>query len=343
MDQSGDEKEEKNKADREAQKNQGESVPAQEPGKEGGNQGDRKEGQVPGEEIGNQGDHKKELVPGEKVGNQEDHKKELVPEKGPEQAASSKEAQVPAQKEGQQGNSKAGQEPGKEEDKRPAPPTLTQKPSKGGKGKGVGGAVALRNVATPQKKAALPHTPNRHSSSSNLGLPSSPKPSPIPAKSRASPRPAKTPSKSPATKTQAEKTPGSGKRKRESSPLRDPPKKLSPAAVDRRLRRTMEPKTDGTYKVPTEVLEQWKDKEKRPKLMAMFEKLGYQADRCLKSVLPDTLNPKPTSPRPLHPKPFKWPTSNPNKLCHKVIDVVNVSHTANHVEFSSTHSCLSSR
>ena len=131
---------------------------------------------------------------------------------------------------------------------------------------------ALRLLPCPPRKR---HTPVRPTS-------------PIPAKSRASP---KTPAKSPARKTESVKTPGSGKRKREPSPVKEPPKKLSPAAVDRRLRRTMEPRTDGTYKVPMEVIEQWKDKEKRPKLTATFEKLGYQADWCLKSSLPETLNP----------------------------------------------------
>ncbi|OLP74858.1 hypothetical protein AK812_SmicGene45483 [Symbiodinium microadriaticum] len=54
-----------------------------------------------------------------------------------------------------------------------------------------------------------------------------------------------------------------------------PPKQLSKQAVDRRLYRVVQPKTNGEYKVPKEVVDEYKDKDRRPKLMSMFEKLGY--------------------------------------------------------------------
>ena len=61
-----------------------------------------------------------------------------------------------------------------------------------------------------------------------------------------------------------------------------PPKKLTQAAIARRMYRIMQPKTNGEYKVSQECLETYKNAETRPKLFAVFEKVGYNADRVLK-------------------------------------------------------------
>ena len=58
-----------------------------------------------------------------------------------------------------------------------------------------------------------------------------------------------------------------------------PEKQLSPGAVDRRLRRIMTPRVTGEYKVPKAVVDQWKDKSTRSRVMSMFEKSGYSPDR----------------------------------------------------------------
>ena len=60
-----------------------------------------------------------------------------------------------------------------------------------------------------------------------------------------------------------------------------PVEQLSWGAVDRRLRRIMTPRVTGEYKVPKAVVDQWKDKTSRPKVMSMFEKAGYSPDRGL--------------------------------------------------------------
>ena len=57
-----------------------------------------------------------------------------------------------------------------------------------------------------------------------------------------------------------------------------PPKQLSYSAVDKRLRRIMTPRANGDLKVPQQVVDQWKNKNTRPKVMSMFEKSGYQPD-----------------------------------------------------------------
>lgn len=56
-----------------------------------------------------------------------------------------------------------------------------------------------------------------------------------------------------------------------------PPKQLSRAAVDKRLRRTMQPRADGTFLVPECVREKWKDLGTRSEVMSMFEKAGYDS------------------------------------------------------------------
>ena len=141
MEPSGEEQEDKSKADWEALKeqgNEGKLVPVQEPGKEGGNEGDHKEGQVPGKDGGNQEDHKEGQVPGKDGGNQGDHKKRQVPGKEGDRQGDHKEGQVPE---------KGLQQPAALEVPK-VQPIAGQKPSKGGKGKGVGGAQAVRRLAT---------------------------------------------------------------------------------------------------------------------------------------------------------------------------------------------------
>ena len=59
-----------------------------------------------------------------------------------------------------------------------------------------------------------------------------------------------------------------------------PPQHLTPAAVDRRLRRVMAPRSNGEYKVPEQAVKDWKNLETRPRLMAVFEKCGYMKDAC---------------------------------------------------------------
>ena len=61
--------------------------------------------------------------------------------------------------------------------------------------------------------------------------------------------------------------------------LREPPKKLTQAAISRRMYRIMQPKSNGEYKVSEECLATYKNMETRPKLLAVFEKVGYNADR----------------------------------------------------------------
>ena len=58
-----------------------------------------------------------------------------------------------------------------------------------------------------------------------------------------------------------------------------PPVKLSEGAIDRRLRRIMAVKTDGSLKVPEEVVKQWKDLDTRHEVLSAFEKAGYKPDR----------------------------------------------------------------
>lgn len=59
---------------------------------------------------------------------------------------------------------------------------------------------------------------------------------------------------------------------------RPPPKQLSASAIDKRLRRLMTPRASGTFKVPQEVVDQWRDVATREKVMSMFEKCGYDPD-----------------------------------------------------------------
>ena len=64
----------------------------------------------------------------------------------------------------------------------------------------------------------------------------------------------------------------------EQKPQQPPPQQLTPAAIDKRLRRVMTPKSSGALKVPQEVIDQWKDPASRHQVTSMFEKDGYDPD-----------------------------------------------------------------
>jgi len=61
-----------------------------------------------------------------------------------------------------------------------------------------------------------------------------------------------------------------------------PPPEISQSAIDKRLRRLMAPNSKGESKLPTEIREQWADKYGREKVLALFEKAGYDPDRASK-------------------------------------------------------------
>ena len=57
-----------------------------------------------------------------------------------------------------------------------------------------------------------------------------------------------------------------------------PPPELSWSAVDKRLRRLMNPTARGEFKIPEEVRNQWLDKSTRESVMSLFEKCAYSPD-----------------------------------------------------------------
>lgn len=57
-----------------------------------------------------------------------------------------------------------------------------------------------------------------------------------------------------------------------------PPPPLSQSAINNRLRRVMQPRADGSYLVDSSWVDQYKDKDSRENLFAMFEKVGYNVD-----------------------------------------------------------------
>ena len=156
-----------------------------------------------------------------------------------------------------------------------------------------GSALALLGeAASATDDPATPRPPVRPSQSTPRPKPSSRRSSPAlptPSASAEAASPGKPPSPAPAkstslgspSETKSPAKPSPAKRPAEEFPeIPPPPEKLTEAAVDRRLRRVVERKADGTYKVPKEVVEQFKDKHKRPELFAAFEKCGYKPD-CL--------------------------------------------------------------
>lgn len=65
----------------------------------------------------------------------------------------------------------------------------------------------------------------------------------------------------------------------------DPPEQLSKSAVDKRLRRVMQPRADGSLLVPQELKAQWKDPLTRDTVLALFEKCAYKPDSFEKVLL----------------------------------------------------------
>ena len=55
-----------------------------------------------------------------------------------------------------------------------------------------------------------------------------------------------------------------------------PPPQLSVKAANQRLRRVMQPRSDGSFLVPECVREKWKDLATRSEVMAMFEKVAFE-------------------------------------------------------------------
>ena len=140
---------------------------------------------------------------------------------------------------------------------RPEAPTAA---SKGGKGKGVG-AKALPEDLTPAPETK----PADEGTNASPGEQQKPALKEEPAEKAvaeaASDLPASKPTKStPRMPEQA---------------IPEPPPALTDCAVDRRLRRIMQPRTNGEFKVPMEVVENWRDHEKRSQVKLMFEKAGY--------------------------------------------------------------------
>lgn len=57
---------------------------------------------------------------------------------------------------------------------------------------------------------------------------------------------------------------------------------LSKSAIDKRMRRVMAPRADGSYLVPQEIRDQYRDPLERDSVRAMFEKCGYEPVGFLK-------------------------------------------------------------
>ena len=67
-----------------------------------------------------------------------------------------------------------------------------------------------------------------------------------------------------------------------------PPKEpddLSPGAIDKRLRRLMARRADGSRLIPEELYEEWKNLETRDGVLRQFEMCGWSRETSLKSGL----------------------------------------------------------
>lgn len=62
-----------------------------------------------------------------------------------------------------------------------------------------------------------------------------------------------------------------------------PPVLMNNKKFQERLRRVFQPRLDGTYKVPEELIRDYKSKAKRGSIEAMFEKVGCDPDRGSKT------------------------------------------------------------
>ena len=67
-------------------------------------------------------------------------------------------------------------------------------------------------------------------------------------------------------------------------PTSPPPQRLSRLAADQRLRRTMQPRANGTFKVPKIIRNKWANLATRDEVFALFEKSGYDADSCFENL-----------------------------------------------------------
>ena len=57
-----------------------------------------------------------------------------------------------------------------------------------------------------------------------------------------------------------------------------PPQPLSKGAVDKRLRRIVAPRVDGSYIVPDEIVQKFRDRSTRKEVELLFEKSGYHPE-----------------------------------------------------------------
>ena len=67
-------------------------------------------------------------------------------------------------------------------------------------------------------------------------------------------------------------------------PAMEPPQKQNKKAMRKRLYRIMQPKADGTLKVPQAIIDEYKDDASKWKVFRLFEKTGYQPDWGLKKT-----------------------------------------------------------
>ena len=68
-----------------------------------------------------------------------------------------------------------------------------------------------------------------------------------------------------------------------------PPPSITERKIKERLRRIFTPHADGSYKVPLEMVEEYKCLERRGKIMALFEKVGFDSDRGCQKMVVETL------------------------------------------------------
>ncbi len=54
--------------------------------------------------------------------------------------------------------------------------------------------------------------------------------------------------------------------------------RLSPTAIDGRMRRVFTPNTKGEYKVSAEIVKQWRTKKGRKNLQQLFQSCGFNTD-----------------------------------------------------------------
>ncbi|CAK9065748.1 Uncharacterized protein SCF082_LOCUS33584 [Durusdinium trenchii] len=67
-------------------------------------------------------------------------------------------------------------------------------------------------------------------------------------------------------------------------PTRPPPPKLTRGAIKKWLWRLVQPKASGKFKVPKEVVDEYRDERTRGRVEALFEKSGYQREVFIQKV-----------------------------------------------------------